>query len=51
MHPTLQCPVCGSTDVIRDELPSGERSWRCRACGHAWSHAEVRAALDVPPRT
>jgi transposase-like protein len=49
MHPTPQCPVCGSSNTVRDELLSGERSWRCRDCGHEWKPEPWRAEEDVLP--
>jgi predicted Zn finger-like uncharacterized protein len=37
-----QCPTCGSTDVVHDELITGERSLRCRECGHEWTQTAAR---------
>ena len=51
MHPTPQCPVCGSANVTHDELPSGERSWRCRECEHEWSQERRRPEIDMPPES
>jgi predicted Zn finger-like uncharacterized protein len=49
MHPTLQCPSCGSSYVGRSEIISGERGWRCQECGHVWEADPPSAEPDVPP--
>jgi ribosomal protein L37AE/L43A len=45
-HSPPQCPTCGSTDIVHDELISGERDWRCRECGHEWVAESTRP--EVP---
>jgi predicted Zn finger-like uncharacterized protein len=47
-HMPLQCPACGSTNLVHDELVTGERSWRCRECGHEWVHEELRPDISPP---
>lgn len=48
-HTPPQCPVCGATNIVHDELISGERSWRCEECGHEWTSASLRPQVDLPP--
>jgi transposase-like protein len=47
-HAPPRCPACGSTNLVHDELITGERGWRCRECGHEWVHEELRPDISPP---
>lgn len=51
IHHEPVCPDCGSTDVIEDDVDTGdgltETALTCRTCGTAWPLACV-AEWDVP---
>ncbi len=48
LHTLPQCPVCGSTNLVHDELLTGEQSWRCRECGHEWPQESRHPEDDTP---
>jgi predicted Zn finger-like uncharacterized protein len=36
MAEMLQCPDCGTSRVMEEEVIWGARGWRCPECNHVW---------------